>query len=112
MPKKTKIKTNTREQLLNLVNSTFEIKRGHPWPLGTTLVREGVNFAVISGSAKIVSLVIYSKCSTTPLIEFPLDPRINKTGDIWHAHITGLDPWISYAYRVFSDDNFRKNGIL
>jgi isoamylase len=101
-----------REQLLNLVNNTFEIKRGHPWPLGTTLVRNGVNFAIISSGAKKISLVIYGKWSNSPLIELPLDPRINKTGDIWHAHITGLDPWISYAYRVFSDDPIRSNGVL
>ncbi len=109
---KTKSKTTSRNKLLSIISSDFEIKRGHPWPLGATLVRKGVNFAVISGSAKMVYLVIYGKCSNNPIIEFPLDPRINKTGDIWHAHITGLNPLISYAYRVFADDHFRTNGVL
>ncbi len=112
MSKKTKTKTKFRSELLKKVTPAFAIKRGHPWPLGAALVRDGVNFAIISQSAKKISLLIYGKSSTSPLVEFPLDPRINKTGDIWHAHISGLDPWISYAYRVYANDNYRKDGLL
>ena len=108
----TKIKTTHHGEQPKFIDVDFEIKRGHPWPLGATLVREGVNFAIISGSAKKVSLIIYANCSNNPIIEFPLDPRLNKTGDIWHAQIIGLDPWTHYAYRVFADDPYRKNGLL
>ncbi len=112
MPSKKKKQKSKRDQLLGKVTPKFAIKRGHPWPLGAALVRDGVNFAVISGSAKKVYLLIYGEDTNKPLVEFPLDPRVNKTGDIWHAHITGLDPWLSYAYRVFADDPFRKGGLL
>jgi len=109
---KTEDKKSIREQFLDLITTDFEIKRGHPEPLGTSVSGNCINFAVISGSAKKVSLVIYGNCSDTILIEFALDPRVNKTGDIWHMQITGITPRLSYAYRVFADDNFRKKGIM
>lgn len=107
-----KLQEKERQQLMEMISGDFEITRGHPWPLGATLVRNGINFAVISGSASNVSLVIFGECGPNPLVEFPLDPVMNKTGDIWHAHISGLDPWINYAYRIYADDNFRKSGVL
>ena len=107
-----RIDSEQRDQLMDLISGDFEITRGHPWPLGATLARNGINFAVISGSARAVSLVIFGDCVPHPLVEFPLDPVTNKTGDIWHAHIYGLDPWINYAYRVFADDYYRKEGVL
>ncbi len=101
----------SRKELLDLVTGDFDISRGHPLPLGATITRNGINFSVISGSASAVSLILFTKCANDPLVEFPLDPRVNKTGDIWHAHISGLDPGILYAYNVTGDDAVRRNGI-
>ena len=35
-----------------------------------------------------------------PIAEFPLDPRYNRTGHIWHVLIRGLDKEIEYGYKV------------
>jgi glycogen operon protein len=35
-----------------------------------------------------------------PVIEIELDPRINKTGDVWHIFVHDLPPDLLYGYRV------------
>ena len=82
------------------MSEQFEIVRGHPLPLGATLVRGGINFAVFSKNATEVRLVLFAVGQAETLAEFPLDPRYNKTGDIWHACVRGIDPGIEYGFRV------------
>jgi isoamylase len=89
-----------REQLLEVIQPSFKISRGLPLPFGPSITREGINFAVFSKNATQVTLVIFTAADNIPLLEIPLDPRFNKTGDVWHVHITGLDPGIEYGYRV------------
>jgi isoamylase len=96
---------NQREQLLEVIQPSFKLSRGLPIPFGPTLTREGINFAVFSKNATQVILVIFATQVKTPLLEIPLDPRFNKTGDVWHVHITGLDPGIEYGYRVERQPN-------
>jgi len=86
--------------LVDVVSDQFEIVRGHPLPLGATLVRGGINFSVFSKNATEVRLVLFANGQSEPLAEFPLDPRYNKTGDIWHACVNGIDPGIEYGFRV------------
>jgi glycogen operon protein len=93
-----------RDALLSLINAEFEITRGSPYPFGSTLLRGGINFAVFSTKATAVSLVIFGACNREILMEFPLDPRYNRTGNVWHAFVKGLDAGISYGYRVTNDD--------
>ena len=78
----------------------FEVSHGSPLPFGATLLRGGVNFSVFSKHATAVTLVLFSPGQSEPLAEFPLDPRINRTGDVWHAFLLGLDPGIHYAFRM------------
>jgi len=86
--------------LLSLISSDFAIERGSSLPLGATLRRGGVNFSLFAGNATGVTLVLFFPNSAEPLVEFPLDPRFNRTGDVWHCFMGGLDPGIQYAYRV------------
>lgn len=92
--------TESRVSLMDVVSERFEIVRGRPLPLGATLVRGGINFSVFSKNATAVRLVLFAAANSEPLAEFPLDPRYNKTGDIWHAFVRGIDPGIEYGYRV------------
>jgi len=94
------ISEKNREKLLRIVDTGFEITRGSPLPLGATVKRSGINFAVFSRHAAVVTLVIFFPEEAEPIIEFPLDPRYNRTGDIWHALIKGLDPLITYGFRM------------
>ncbi len=91
---------DARTRLLELVTSDFEFVRGSPIPLGATVVRGGVNFALFAKTAKTVTLVIFLPNDPLPLLEFPLDARFHKTGDVWHCLLNGLDPGIHYGYRV------------
>ncbi|MCX6135072.1 MAG: glycogen debranching protein GlgX [Ignavibacteriales bacterium] len=98
-------KKKQKISILDVVTEQFEIVRGHPLPLGPTSVRGGVNFSLFSRHATDVSLVLFAQGQAEPLAEFPLDPRYNKTGDIWHACIRGLDPGVEYGFRVEMSGN-------
>jgi glycogen operon protein len=94
------INKKERLEILKLIDSDFEILRGHPLPLGAAMVRDGINFAVFSSHSESVSLVIFPQDSDEPLFEIPLDERYNRTGNIWHAFVSGLDAGIRYGYRI------------
>ena len=63
-------------------------------------MREGINFAIFSKNASAVSLVLFAPGAKEPMLEHPLDPRYNKTGEIWHAFVRGLEPSTEYCYRM------------
>ena len=92
--------TTQRDRLLELIGTDFEITRGRALPLGATVGRGGVNFAVFSQHATSVTLVIYRVGELEPIAEFPLDERRNRTGNIWHVFVGGIDPGIEYGYRM------------
>ena len=79
----------------------FEIQSGKALPLGAVLNREGVNFAVFSRHAELVTLILFeSPAPDSPWVEIPLDKRGNRTGDIWHCFIRDLRAGACYLYRV------------
>ncbi len=95
-----------RENLLRIVKGDdFGVSRGHPLPYGATPRREGVNFSVFSRHATGVTLVLFLPGDPDPVLELPLDPRYNRTGDVWHAFIRGLDPGVEYGYRAERNPN-------
>jgi glycogen operon protein len=73
-------------------------KAGSP---GATITGEGVNFAVFSRHAKLVTLILFeTPAPDSPWVEIPLDKRENRTGDIWHCLVRGLGAGACYLYRV------------
>ena len=86
---------------LGAISAGFSISRGMAMPLGASLTRTGINFALVSGRASAVHLVLYSPQEFEPLAEFPLDPHMNRTGDVWHLMVEGLGSGIEYGFRVF-----------
>ncbi|MFN7992998.1 MAG: glycogen debranching protein GlgX [Bryobacteraceae bacterium] len=92
-------------RFLSAITPDFEISRGAPAPLGATLERGGINFAVFSRHATSVHLVLFLPGHPEPVAEFPLDPVHHRTGNIWHALVRGLDPGIEYAYRMTREPN-------
>lgn len=97
--------TPARLELLSMLSSNFGINRGSPTPFGASVRRDGVNFAIFSKHATAVTLVLFYPGDDQSLVEFPLDPRINRTGDVWHAFLQGLDPGINYAFRMERSPN-------
>jgi glycogen operon protein len=88
---------------LDAVTTDFAILRGHPQPFGVSNLAGSVNFSVFSRHATALSLVLFRPGDVEPLIEFPLDSRINRTGDVWHIGLQGLTPGFEYGYRVARD---------
>ena len=92
-----------RDRLLRVVRGEFAVRRGHPLPYGATARREGVNFSVFSKHATELTLVLFLPGEAEPVLELPLDPRYNKTGDVWHVLVSGLDPGVEYGFRADSE---------
>lgn len=75
-------------------------KPGSPKPLGATITDQGVNFSLFSKHATQVTLCLLEVKSKKILIEIPLNPTKNRTGNIWHLFIEKLQLPLLYAYRV------------
>ena len=88
------------DRLLRLVRGGFGVRRGHPLPLGAQARGDGVNFSVFSKHATDVSLVLFLPGEIEPVLEIPLDSRYNRTGDVWHVLVTGIDPAVEYGFRM------------
>ncbi len=78
----------------------WKTKPGQPLPLGATITPEGVNFSVFSRHATSLTLVLFEKENIESVAEIPLDPEINRTGDIWHIHLIGANSSLRYGYRA------------
>ena len=90
----------SRQRLLDAITADFAVLRGHPLPFGATRLQGGVNFAVFSRHATGLTLVLFASGDPDPLMEFPLDPQLNRTGDVWHVFVQGLAPGFEYGYRA------------
>jgi glycogen operon protein len=80
--------------------SPFAVSRGHCRPFGATPRPGGVNFAVFSRHAQRANLVLFRDGREEPVAEIPLDPTVNKTGDVWHVFVRDLPADFLYGYRV------------
>lgn len=87
------------------VDKVFTITRGEALPLGSSITKNGTNFSVFSRHATDVWLALFVSGESQPITEIKLDPLINRTGDIWHVCIKGLDSKIRYGYRMDRQPN-------
>ena len=75
----------------------MRILPGFPYLQGASYIDGGVNFCVFSRNATSVSLELFKKSDdSAPYKSIPLDPKINKTGDLWHVFVSGLKPGALY----------------
>ena len=79
----------------------FSISTGKAIPLGASVHEEGINFAVFSRHAALVTLVLFESPEfDSPSVEIPLDKNGGKTGDVWHCLVKGLKAGAYYLYRA------------
>jgi glycogen operon protein len=79
----------------------FQIEKGKPLPLGACVTPRGVNFSLFTRGADAVTLALFRQDNMEqPCAEIALDPKRNRTGDIWHCHVNGLAEGALYLYRV------------
>jgi isoamylase len=81
------------------------ISRGVPLPMGATIRRQGVNFSIFSSHATSCALVLFHPGAQDPYVEFALDPHANRTGDVWHVFVEGVDLDAQYGYRFDMQPN-------
>jgi glycogen operon protein len=79
---------------------TPRITRGRCLPLGASAVPGGVNFALLSRHASAVTLIVSALESGNLLMQIPLHPQRNRTGDHWHILVNDLPPAFCYGWRV------------
>ncbi len=91
---------HSRYGLLSFITEEFSFERGHPLPLGATVQRGGINFSIFARHATAVTLLLFEPGVSVEIAAFPFDNKYNRTGDIWHAFIAGLDHGVSYAYKI------------
>ncbi|MCC6976576.1 MAG: glycogen debranching protein GlgX [Anaerolineae bacterium] len=74
---------------------------GKSFPLGATVLPDGINFCVFSKNCTDLELLLYdSPTAPQPSRVIRLDPQMNRTFYYWHAFLPGLLPGQVYAYRA------------
>src|SRR5207248_8199889 len=74
---------------------------GDPEPLGPTVRPDGINFALHSRGATRIELLLFDNVTDRqPSQVIPLDPKANRTGDVWHVFVEGLPNRTLYNYRA------------
>jgi glycogen operon protein len=88
------------ERLLALCEMQ-SVRSGSPLPLGAHLRANGVNFAIFSRHATGVRLDLFDRAEdAVPSRSIILDGTRNKTGDIWHVWLEGIQPGQLYGFRI------------
>jgi len=82
--------------------------KGMPEPLGAFVQGDTFNFALYTTTAKTLFLHIFANADDEiPITTYELDPYLNRTGNIWHIKIKGLQatrllevPRIYYLFAI------------
>ncbi len=79
----------------------YAVKPGSPMTLGARIEVDGVNFAVFSRDAESMTLCLFDGSGDGEAsFEHRLDPRLNRTGDIWHVLVLGIGAGALYLWRA------------
>ncbi len=80
---------------------TFPCSKGHCYPLGVSKQEDGLNFCLFSEHSIQATLCLFLPNAHEPLAEIPLNPKVNRTGYIWHILVKGLPTTeLEYGYRL------------
>lgn len=85
---------------MDMDRSKVVVGAGLPFPLGVHLIDGRYNFSLYCYKAAAVFLLLFEKNNDNPIFELLLEER---TKDIWHISLEGIDPYYCYAYRIYSD---------
>lgn len=90
----------------------MNVSVGFPEPFGTYRFKNGVNFSLCTKSAHVVTLCLFLENEVLPFTELVLNPKINKTGDVWHILVHELPLNLKYAYRIGAHNEFDQTQFL
>ena len=71
-----------------------------PYPFGVSRQAKGLNFSLVAPHANGVSLCFFDPETKKCVVEYPLSPQTNKTGQVWHIAIPDLDENLLYASKI------------
>ena len=77
---------------------SFQLWKGHAYPLGATWTGDGVNFALFSENATGVELCLFDRLGARETERIRFTERANF---VWHGFIPGMRPGQLYGYRVY-----------
>ncbi|MCM8774786.1 MAG: glycogen debranching protein GlgX [Candidatus Omnitrophica bacterium] len=77
-----------------------KISAGSPHPLGSTPSPDGVNFAIFSGCAQEVFLLLFDRPEGLPTDVIKLEHR---SENVWHVFVHGIQPGQLYGYKIRGD---------
>ena len=75
------------------------VDRGHPQPYGPYPTPRGINFSLFSRHATAATLLLYRDDNSPAFAEIPLDPNINRTGNVWHIRCR-VSRQVRYHWRL------------
>lgn len=85
---------------------TYITEPGNPLPMGANPACNGIQFSLFSRNATSVELLFFDEVDEIePASILNLDPVQNRTGDLWHIHVYGVEPGQLYLYRVNGPHN-------
>lgn len=93
----------------------MKLTNGKPYPLGSSVDENGVNFALFSAHGTQVFLCVFDEQGIEEVARFSL-PR--KSQHIWHGYLEGAKEGLLYGYRVdgpfqpLSGHRFNANKLL
>jgi isoamylase len=89
------------EPSVSLGAAADRLNSGRSFPLGATVLAEGVNFSVFSRRASRVELLLFDCADVAqPRRVIKLDARTHRTYHYWHVFVPGIGPGQVYAYRA------------
>lgn len=77
---------------------SYKVTFGRSYPLGATVLPNGINFALFSANATKVELCLFDHTGQNEITRITL-PEF--TDDVWHCHIADLPANTLYGYRVY-----------
>ncbi len=96
-------------------NTKRKLSPGKFYPLGATIMEDGVNFALFSQDASEVFLILFDTPDGDPTDIIKIE---NKDRLIWHVHVYGIGEGQLYGYKVRGEFNpawgfrFNENKLL
>ena len=89
------------EARVGVCAATAVSNTGRSFPLGATVLGDGVNFSVFSRQARRIDLLLFDDpAATHPARVIELDARTHRTYHYWHVLVPGIRPGQVYAYRA------------
>lgn len=76
-----------------------QVWQGLPYPLGATVMEEGVNFALFSENATGVDLCLFDRADAPH--ETVRIRMVEHTDQVWHCFLPGMKAGQLYGYRVY-----------